>query len=80
VAEHSTEMVPQIKFKDSDVLVNTAGYVDQLVKEATEIRRHSNNVNRGKGFKLIHAWNPAINMLKQQRTKTSRQTEAHSSG
>jgi hypothetical protein len=65
VAEHSTKMVHRIKFKDSEVLVNTAGYMDQLVKEATEIQCHSNNVNREEGFKLIQAWNPAINMLKQ---------------
>jgi hypothetical protein len=39
------------------------GYMDQLVKEAIEIRLHLNNINRVEGFKLSQAWNPAIKIL-----------------
>jgi hypothetical protein len=52
VAEHSTESGYQIKFQETKVLAKTSGYTDHLVKEATEIRLHLNNVSREEGFDL----------------------------
>jgi hypothetical protein len=46
-----------------EVLAKTAGYIDQLVKEAIEIRLNLNNINREEGFKLSQAWNLAIKIL-----------------
>jgi hypothetical protein len=46
VAEHSTESGHWIKFHEIEVLAKTSGYMDQLAKEAIEIKLH---LNRKKG-------------------------------
>jgi hypothetical protein len=61
VAEHSTELGHRIKFKNTEVLAKTARHI---VNEATEVRIHPNNINRGEGCKLSKERNPAINILK----------------
>jgi hypothetical protein len=70
VTENSTEWGHQIKFKDTEVLTKTAGYMDRLIKEAIEIRMNPNNINR-EGFKLGQVWNPAIKIL-QTNTRRDR--------
>jgi hypothetical protein len=52
VAEHSRELHHRIKFKNTKVPAKTTGCMDRFVKEAIEIRLHSNNVNREEGYKL----------------------------
>jgi hypothetical protein len=52
VVEHSIKFGHQIKFKDTEILAKTAGYMNKLVKEAAEIRLHLNNINREEEFKL----------------------------
>jgi hypothetical protein len=51
-AEHSTDSGHQNKFQETKVIAKTSGHMDQLVKEVAEIRLHTNNFNREKGFKL----------------------------
>jgi hypothetical protein len=52
VTDHSTESGHWIKFQETVVLAKTSNYMDQLVKGATEIQLHPNNVNRDKGFEF----------------------------
>jgi hypothetical protein len=71
VAERIIEWDHQIKFKDTEELTKTAGYMDRLIKEAIEIRLHPNNINTEKGFKLNQEWNPAIK-IPQTNTRRDR--------
>jgi hypothetical protein len=57
--------------------------MDRLVKEATEIKLHPDNINREEGFKLSKAWNPSSSILRHSKTHTHtmkiqrRQREEH---
>jgi hypothetical protein len=46
MADHSTSTGHRIDFSSTSALDKTAGYMDRLVKEATEIRLNFNNFNR----------------------------------
>jgi hypothetical protein len=37
--------------------------MDELVKEAVEIKLHADNINREEGFELGKAWNPNTRFL-----------------
>jgi hypothetical protein len=54
-AEHSTNMHHCINFSGTPIFDRTSGYVDCLVKEATEIHLNKNNFNRDSGFILSQA-------------------------
>jgi hypothetical protein len=45
--------------------------MDQLVKEATEIKLHPDTINREAGFKLGKAWNPNARLLRHSNTSIS---------
>jgi hypothetical protein len=45
------------------VLDRASGYMDCLVKEATQIRFNQNNFNRDNGFTLSQAWNPVTKLF-----------------
>jgi hypothetical protein len=64
VVEHS------INFKSTTVLARTTGYMDHLLKEATEIQLHSNNFNRDTGFPLRCSQYLIMNIIKQTRMLT----------
>jgi hypothetical protein len=63
VTKQCTEWSHQIKFRDPEVSAKTAGYTYQLVKEASGIQLHPNNINRDEKFKCSQAANPAIKIL-----------------
>jgi hypothetical protein len=46
VAGHSIKSSHQIKFHETKVLARSSGYMDQLVKEATKLKLHLDNINR----------------------------------
>jgi hypothetical protein len=52
VAEHSIESGHWIKFHEIEALDQISGYMDQLAKEAIEIKLH---LNGKEGFKLYKA-------------------------
>jgi hypothetical protein len=56
----------------TSILDRAAGYMDHLIKEATDIRLNFNNFNRECGFRLRHAWYPVINMLHNQKAGPGR--------
>jgi hypothetical protein len=45
VAECSIALGHRIKLRGPEVKARTAGYMDQLVKETTEVQLHSNNIS-----------------------------------
>jgi hypothetical protein len=62
VAEHSIDSGHRIEFNETEVLAKTSRYMDRLVKEATKINLHPDNINREEGFKLTKAWNPSTRL------------------
>jgi hypothetical protein len=62
VAEYGIESGHSIKFQETEVLANTSGYMDQFVKDTTELRLHPDSIKREEGFKLSKAWNPSTRL------------------
>jgi hypothetical protein len=44
--------------------------MDRLVKVATEIKLHPDDMNREEGFRLSKAWNPSTKLLRDTNTHT----------
>ena len=80
VSEHAneTEHLPlwnQVKFIDRDPHRYT-----RRVKEAIQIRLHSNNINRDRGIEIPDAWIPTCTIRKHNsRSSTKRTPEGTSS-
>jgi hypothetical protein len=67
VTEHKFNKGHRVDFSSTSVLDKTTGYMDRLVKEATEIQLNTGNFNRDGGFMLSRARYPVMNMLSNQK-------------
>jgi hypothetical protein len=67
VTEHRFKIGQSINFSSTSILEKAIGYVDHVIKVATEIKLHPRNFNRNRGFTLSQPWYPVTNMLKQYR-------------
>jgi hypothetical protein len=74
VAEHSIDSCHRIRFHKTEVLAQTSGYMDRLVKEAIEIKLHPDSISRLEGFKLSKVFNSSTNLLRHSNTHTSRKS------
>jgi hypothetical protein len=72
VAEHNFNTGHRTDFSSTSVLDKTTGYMDCIVKEATEIQLNTGNFNRDNGFMWSQAWYPVMNMLSYQKDGQSR--------
>jgi hypothetical protein len=59
--QSSTGSGYRMKFLQVEVLAKTSGCTDRIIKEATEIKLHPENISREEGFKLSKARNPSTN-------------------
>jgi hypothetical protein len=63
VAKHSINLGHRIQLQNTTILSTKSRYVDQMIKEATEIELHP-NMNRADGLHLSWSWKPLIHYLK----------------
>jgi hypothetical protein len=52
VAEHSISRGHRIQLQNTNILSTQSRYMDRIIKEATEIELHPNNMNREDGLVL----------------------------
>jgi hypothetical protein len=67
MVEHSINLGHYIKLQDTTILSTKRRYTDWMIKEATDIELHLNNINREDGLHLSWSWKPLIHTLKGYR-------------
>ena len=64
LAEHSVASKHHISLENAKVIINIEHYTMRRIREAIEIEKHPNNLNRDDGWKLSKSWAPIINRIK----------------
>jgi predicted GIY-YIG superfamily endonuclease len=64
MAEYSINLGHHIQFQNTTILATKSRYMDRMIRKATEIQLHPNNMNREDGLHLSRSQKPLIHSLK----------------
>jgi hypothetical protein len=70
MAKQSISLGHLIQLQDTRILSTKSRYMDQIIREATEIELHANNMNKEDDFCLSWSWKPSSTLLKDVKKKT----------
>jgi len=56
LSEHNVETGHQILFEETTTIANTTSYFPRKYREAIEIQKHPNNLNRDNGYNISRLW------------------------
>jgi hypothetical protein len=73
IAEHSFNQNHRVRPEDTKLLAIKTGYMERLIREATEIELHPHNFNREEGLHLSRAWKPLLRKIKEKRRTSDSQ-------
>jgi hypothetical protein len=71
MVEHGMNLGRCIQLHHTAILSTKPRHMDHIIREATEIELHHNNMNREDGFHLNKSWKPLICSLKDGRKPPS---------
>jgi hypothetical protein len=64
LAEHSLKTKHQVCLEETKILAKENHYYKRRLREALEIIKHPNNINRDGGLEVSSFWQPLINQLR----------------
>jgi len=64
LSEHNIEIGHQILFDKTTTIATTTSYFPRKYREAIEIQKHSNNLNRNNGYNISKIWKPILPVIK----------------
>jgi hypothetical protein len=64
LAEHSLKTKHQVFLEETKILAKENHYYKRCLREALEIIKHPNNINRDGGLEVSNFWQPLINQLR----------------
>jgi hypothetical protein len=73
MAEHSVKLGHHTQLNNTTILFAKSRYMDWVIREATQIELHPNNMNREDGLFLSWSWRPLIHYLKRCRKSLTQQ-------
>ena len=66
LSEHNVETGHQILFDQATTITNTTSYFPRKYREAIEIQKHPNNLNRDNGYNISKIWKTILPTSKDQ--------------
>jgi len=64
LSEHNVETGHQILFDKTTTIATTTAYFPRKYREAIEIQKHFDNLNRDNGYNISKIWKPILSVIK----------------